>query len=169
MEFEKTIQILETFGYSDDIYSLFDHNEAEHYRKSLTFIIDFIKRAINDSDLAPLLEQKDDFEYIKYTLHHFRTNFILTSFNEEKLNIMKAYILIVKNFVSASSNVDPELKTLVDELSELINYHYSIVDAIYLLREMNKEARGFMNFKPPAFEISGHYLQSIQERLDGRR
>ena len=169
MDFRRTMEILKTFGYSDDIYTLFDHNDAEVFRESVNFMEDFVSRAINSTDLSPLLERDDQFEKVEITLSNFLRKFILTNFNEMTTCVLDAYITLAQNFADASENKRPSIAEYVASLIALMNYQHSIVDAIYILRELSNEARGFMRFKPPAFEISEHYLQSIKERINGSR
>jgi len=169
MEFERTLENLEMFGYSGDVYQLFNHTDAEYYRSSITFMGELIKRAMRESDLEPLFEKHNEFENIRITLQNFIRGFTLTNYNEVKYSILKQYLLLTYNFIEASCNKDQEIAYLADHLHALTQYQSSMVDAIHVLRELTKEARGLAQFKPAAFEISQHYLKSIDDRIEGNR
>lgn len=169
MSFENTIQILETFAYNSEVYSLFDHNQVEYFRESISYMRDFVKRAVSESDIQPLLEKEDGLSSIKFTLSTISRHFVLTSFDEMKYSIVYEYTLLVENFIKASENYDPSIQEELIFLQVLLSYHHSLVGAIEILRKLISEGQGFMDFKPPAFELSKHYLQSIDERIKGRR
>ncbi len=166
MSFEQTLEVLETFGYNNEIYTLFEHGEAEHYRKSVGFMRDFVKRAMAGSDLDPLYNDQDSWECIRATLTNFIRAFALQEFDQIKYAVLDRYVLLVENFLKATDNKCERIVSQVAVLRSMINYQYSMVGAISVIRRLLAEAEGFMNFKPPAFELSRHYLQVIDERLN---
>lgn len=56
-----------------------------------------------------------------------------------------------------------EIRQKIYSLRRFIDYHLSVVDAIRILKNLLKRAEEIQRFAPPAFELSKHYLKSLQE------
>ncbi|RKY33165.1 MAG: hypothetical protein DRP74_00500 [Candidatus Omnitrophota bacterium] len=57
-----------------------------------------------------------------------------------------------------------EVKVLSLTLRRLIDTHWTMMDAIIVMKKLLREFKNFKHFYPPAFELSKSYLQSLQEK-----
>jgi len=77
-------------------------------------------------------------------------------------NLVKKFIAITSDW---NKNVAEELEIqkTISTLKRFIDYHLTVIDAVQSLKTLLKRVEKVQKFTPPAFELSRHYLKSLQE------
>ncbi len=94
-------------------------------------------------------------------------NLILeTALNKPVTPILKD---LADEFIVAAAhwneNVRQELgvREKIQALRNFIDYHLSVMDTIKAMKNLMERAEKIQKFSPPAFELSAHYLKSLQD------
>lgn len=115
----------------------------------------------------------------------------LEAIEEEKNQIERALNLLLQ--IVIEKQITPILKDLVNEfivlaadwnenigqkieirqkiysLRTFIDYHLSVLDTIRVLKILLERVEEIQRFAPPAFELSEHYLKSLQKLENGSK
>lgn len=62
-----------------------------------------------------------------------------------------------------------EIRQKIYSLRRFVDYHLTVIDAIRILKNLLKRAEEIQRFTSPAFELSRHYLKSLQEVEDDKK
>jgi len=54
----------------------------------------------------------------------------------------------------------------VDTIARVVQQHLTIVDAINILRQLLNKCVNLLNYEPPAFTLSKHYLKVIEDKME---
>jgi len=74
------------------------------------------------------------------------------------------FVLLSSNWNQVVESKDLSKKINVNQ--KLLEYHTSMVETCRVLKHLLKEIKGMQSFSPPSFDLSRHYLKSIQERFE---
>lgn len=72
------------------------------------------------------------------------------------------YMRLVFNWNNALSK-DAELATLIRATSSIADGQMTMLDTINLLKRLIKQGSEMLNWRPPAFELARHYLESLND------
>ncbi len=61
------------------------------------------------------------------------------------------------------------ISSKIYSLRRFIDYHLTVIDTIRVLKKLLKRVEEIQRFVPPAFELSKHYLKSLQEMENDKK
>lgn len=161
-DFNQTINRIKEFVYSDQIFMTFNEHEITMFKKTILDMEGHIREAM--ADTSPIV-QDQQIKEIRQSLQYMITRFLTTKITQDSNRFLNQYLLLASNWEQAIGGCEL-VSDQVIALSNLLEYHSSVMASVEVLRSLTHEAQRFMKFNPPAFEISRHYLQSIEERLN---
>lgn len=142
------------------IKSFVREEDREKIFEGINVIDNELKKATNDVDLKPSEDIAIMFEDIFSTYFH---RIILGSIDE---NIRGFFIKLVELVSNWNKLVgDEKLDETMSSFMTFIEYHKNTVATIESMKILLKEVRKYRDFAPPAFELSKHYLKSIDDSL----
>lgn len=62
-----------------------------------------------------------------------------------------------------NSHRDPRIKRDAELLDRITRQHLAILDAVAVLRSLNKRVMRWIRYSPPAFRLARHFLESVFE------
>lgn len=181
-EFEETVAVLEQVVRSDAIYETFRGGEVEKLDRAICVMRDRIRQVMTSGNEgvpggpertesesrdagqdngAP--EDSGEIDLVAGTLQIIERAFLVRQVPEAVMDFIDKYILLAFNWnkLACSDKVAEGVQAVLN----LLNYHRSVVETTNVLRRLIREARGILEFKPPVFDLSKHYLQAIQEKI----
>ncbi len=78
---------------------------------------------------------------------------------------IRGYLSIITNMNDNLINKSNEITKHLIIINDIHNNHLRITDNINIMECMINELKGYVSIKPPSYELSGHYLESINRRL----
>lgn len=165
-EFEETVAYLGQTVESDAIYETFKAGEVEQFRKAVNVMRDHIRRAVEqggEEQVCVAAPSAADTDLVSGTLQIIERAFLVRRLPDTISQFIDKYVLLAFNWnkLACSDRVAEGVQAVLN----LMNYHQSVVETTKVLRYLIRETRGILEFKPPVFELSRHYLQAIQERI----
>lgn len=167
-EFDETVDFLERVVESNIIYETFKAGEVEHLRKAIGLMRNHIRRAVEqNAEGTPSASTPgaEDADLVSKTLQLFMQAFLVRRLPETVSQFIDKYALLAFNWnkLACSDRVSEGVQAVLN----LMSYHQSVVETTKVLRCLVREVRGILEFKPPVFDLSRHYLQAIQEKIKG--
>lgn len=158
-EFEQTVATIECMLQGDDIYETFRENEVDVFSKAFKAMREDIRKAM-ESDTK--IEASGDPRLVVDTLHVILRAFLTRQVSESIRDFMGKYILLAFNWNKIADS--GEIAENVQAVQNLMNYQCSVIETIKVLQLLIREARGILEFKPPVFDLSNHYLRAIMSK-----
>lgn len=72
-------------------------------------------------------------------------------------------MIVLSAYWNENVGQDMRVREACHALRRFIDYHLSMMDLIQLSKSLLRKMEQFQNFSPPSFELSRHYLKSLQE------
>lgn len=165
-EFEETVGCLEQMVECDAMYETFKAGEVEQLRKAVNVMRDHIRRAVEQGgeDTADAVAPGTaDIDLVSGTLQIIERAFLVRRLPDAISQFIDKYVLLAFNWnkLACSDRVAEGVQAVLN----LMSYHQSVVETTKVLRYLIRETKGILEFKPPVFDLSRHYLQAIQERI----
>jgi len=82
-------------------------------------------------------------------------------------NLVNEFVKVVLDW-NENFGKEQEIKENVLTLKRFINYYFSAVEAIQVLKTLSKRVKKIQKFSPPAFELSQAYLKTLQKGQTGK-
>ncbi|NPV54655.1 MAG: hypothetical protein HPY71_14265 [Firmicutes bacterium] len=181
-EFEKTVAVLEQVVRGDTIYETFRGGEVERLDKAICVMRDRIRQVMTSGNEevpggpertesksgdtgkdngAP--EGSREIDLVAGTFQIIEHAFLVRQVPEAVMDFIDKYILLAFNWNKLACS--DKIAEGVQAVLNLKSYHQSVVETTRVLRYLIREARSILEFKPPIFDLSKHYLQAIQEKI----
>ncbi|GEM_PF-1518432 len=77
-------------------------------------------------------------------------------------DLSRTYLLLAFNW-NKELGERPDMEIAIKATQRIVEGQLTMLDTVNLLKELVKQSRGMLNYRPPAFELSRHYLESLQE------
>lgn len=160
-EFEETVGFLERMVESNTIYETFKAGEVERLRSAIGLMRDHIRRAVEQGSEGTVGEA--DVDLVDKTLQLLMQAFLVRRLPDSVSEFMDKYALLAFNWnkLACSDRISESVQAVLN----LMKYHESVVETTRVLRHLVRETRGILEFKPPVFDLSRHYLEAIQGRI----
>jgi len=122
--------------------------------------LDLLKKSVEIMRMKEITEEnKNQIERV--------LNFLLQIVIEKPItpilkDLVNEFIILTANW---NENIAQkiEIRQKIYSLRRFIDYHLTVIDTIQALKTLLKRAEEVQRFAPPAFELSKHYLKSLQE------
>lgn len=72
-------------------------------------------------------------------------------------------LIVLTAYWNENIGQNMKIRDLSYTLRRFIDYHLSMIDLIQLSKSLLSKMEQIQNFSPPSFELSRHYLQSLQD------
>jgi hypothetical protein len=159
--FTATVECLKALSSKDTFYNEFiNAAQADAVRKAIDLMTSQIKCAIDDG--KPEITGAD-MTAVKESLSILNNTFLTQLVSEDFNTFIKQYVGLVFNWNSLAQNQD--IGQYLQGLNNLVVYQNTVVETMQVLKVLIREVKGMKDFMPPAFKVSKHYLQAIQDEL----
>jgi len=147
---KKLKEILSNF----QIYGILEQQNLNLLKKTVGIIEIKLKRKEKTTE--------EEISQIKKAL-----NFLLQTAIEKPItpilkDLIDEFIIFIANW-NENLGKEIEIRQKIYTLRRFVDYHLSVIDAIQILKTLAKKTEEIQRFSPPAFELSRHYLNSLQE------
>ena len=159
MKFEEVVNELLSYLDSDFSYYYFDDGWHECIVKSIKIMERNIKDAMANREVCAT----EDKSFIKDALNKILEVKVLKQLDDDINKFLNSYLELVINW--SKLNSDKEIQNKIDVLNLVFTYHYSMICTIEVLQNLLEKFEQYKDFMPPAFQISKHYLETIDNEL----
>lgn len=165
--FQETINIIKNY-LSTDFSFYFINNKEMHskIKKAVDELEPKVNEAItfnNEKEISIAHQTVTD---IKEILDYFNYKIVLTKIDDNFKNFIEHCLLLFSNWNKIVQ--EEEISTKIAISKELLNFQQSMVNTVYVLQELLNEYEKIKQFSPPSFEISEHYLQELEKKIDDK-
>ena len=80
-------------------------------------------------------------------------------------DLSEPYLLLVLNW-NKELGKRPDIEATIDTTRKIVLAQMTMLDTIGLLKTLLKRGREIKNWSPPAFELSRHYLETLNEEIE---
>lgn len=159
-KFCETMKMLKGVAAGDVIYSVFDARLIT----SLNQLIRLMERHIVQVDKGETPEIKEEeARAVADSILRIQQTMLLARVPQVIRNFVNGYMQLVYNWNRLAKN--NAVAGNLQALNNFFNYHESTVETIRMMRRLLQVADSLLKTNPPAFELSKHYLDAIQEHL----
>ncbi len=132
-----------------------------HIENQIKECYEFINKQI---DLLTKDEEPEevDFKVVHIALDSLKKITLYNPLTPNYIAFVTQYIELVRNWNSNFKNDDVIKENLV-MMMRLIKQHFSIMEASEILKGLCMRLRDFKSWLPPAFDVSGHYIDLLNE------
>jgi len=164
MSFKETVNYIEDFLNKDYSFYYIDnykmHDKLCYCKdKMLSDVKTGIEKESNNIDYFEEIVQD-----VKKILDFFTQSIILNKRDDSFNKFINDFLLLIFNWNKIVN--DDEIQQKISINKELLNYHDSMIVTVKVLQELLQEYEKIKHFSPPSFEISRHYLESLEKRLE---
>ena len=166
MGFGETVNVIKEYLRKDESYYHVVGGARERLEKALAKMEKDVGNAQNDiSDEQPEIAEEDT-KLVRKSLNFLNEKVVLENLDNNFRNFMQKFILLVSNWNKIAGS--KEIARKIEMHQRLIEYHNSMITTVEVLRNLIDEANKLKHFNPPAFELSKHYLLSLEEKFDNK-
>jgi len=94
------------------------------------------------------------------SLEKIRRKVIYNHIDNKIKSFILAYCEIVLNW-NFNLSKDNKIKSECDNILILIHGHYTMMDAINVMKQITSKLENLKNWNPPSFELSEHYIKKL--------
>lgn len=163
--FQETVKKARRLSFSNSLSTVFTNKEIG----DLKMTIDAMERDIGKAMEGEKVQFKDvDANAAASMLNRLLTHFLIEVVREEVKEFTLVYLQLAFNYTKLRREVKCApvgLEEAIKKLNSFVNYHQSVEATIQVLKALLKRAREVKQFSPPAFELSRHYLKSLEGKI----
>jgi len=160
MELKECLNTIDNFLKKGSLrYQLLSANTQEKFVKSVDMIkyhIDLMKKELDPGENYPK-------NLIPETLSVLRKYILEAPLDVEFRKFCVAYCELVFNWNQNFKKGDEKIKEKVLFIIRILDQHLTILESIDVLRQLLSQLKSFREWTPPAFELSKHYLNILEE------
>lgn len=83
-------------------------------------------------------------------------------------DLSRKYLLVAFNWNKALGR-NGDIERQIKATNAIVEGHISIMKAVEVLKKLIKEAKDTSSYRPPSFDLSRHYLKSLQDEASGKK
>ncbi len=160
MEFNEAKKHIEIF--------LDDKFRYEFFGKEILSIINYtyheILKNIKDLTEDKNVKTNDDFiNKLLTSLSEVRRSVFMVPLTPAFINFVNAYTEMIYNW-NDNSIKNRDISDIIFQINRIIKGHLTMNESIDILKNLTQSLRNFKNWLPPAFEISKHYIDLLNEK-----
>ncbi len=126
-------------------------------RVKIKQIVEVMEKRIRNNE-EPVGKEGQQIEGIISTILKMAINRPVTP-NFKKL--VNSFMSLV-NYWNDKIGGQSSLKNSISTVQKFVDYHLTVIDTIIILRKLIPRMEQMLNFTPPVFELSKHYLKSLE-------
>lgn len=157
MEKEKCIEIITNGLYEDNFYII---GSLGRKKQLFTNVYNIVSNHIDDMENDKEINQDYSFdeisESVKFALDYTTDRYL----NEDLTHFFRAWFMFIYNWNSNVKNEENIARNCKSGL-RLLDQNLSIKETIGIMKKCNEQMRRLSNWMPPAFEVSRHILNRI--------
>ena len=166
MGFGETVNQCKDYLRKDESYYYVVGDTREQIEKSLSKMEKDVGKAQDDSSDEQPNITKDDIREVNRSLIFLNEKVVLENLDNNFRIFMHNFVLLASNWNKLAGS--KEVARKIDVNQKLIEYHKSMITTAEVLKNLIDEAKKLKHFSPPAFELSKHYLLSLEEKFNSK-
>ena len=137
------------------IYTLFDQQILEQTKRDINLVENDLHQGMTDGDRESRIKHLDH-------LTNFLLNLVISKPITPILKDLINELLILLHAWNENIGKDMKIRNNLYAIRKFTDYHLTMIDVLQSFKGLLKKAEQIQNFNPPAFEISQHYLKSLE-------
>jgi len=158
MKFNEVVRTIENFIYSSNWINYINSSFHGNFIKTYGVIKTHIGQIENNE--TELLEY--NMQEIEDSLNILMDLIFDVPIDNVLSNFINAWIQLIINW---NNNVNKiiEIEKKCNNIKRLLDNHFTMLEAFEILKRANEKAMRLQNWLPPSFQLSEHYLKTLEE------
>ena len=158
MKFNEVVCTIEEFIYSSKWITYINPQYHERFIKTYGVIKTHIGQIENDE--KQLLEH--NIQEIEESLNVLMDLIFEIPIDNLLSNFINAWIQLILNW-NNNVNKDINIEKKCTHIKRLLNNHFTMLEAFEALKGITEKSKKLQNWLPPSFQLSEHYLKTLEE------